>query len=1192
MVDDVDNGLAQQLAQLSVTGAEGVTSSEAGEAAPASRSEGRVCVSVIDIKSSSAGMKPSHKMQVAFYAAVLRAIAAASAKPISFEVNSKGYVWTDPATLAAGDTRAQAFGAIENPLDTVEARDTLLVPWFADTFWPRVISPLDVAATEGRQFDKSASCGQCPFRNDCAAIAWKHRDMKSFGLVEPSVRGGPERELCQLQSDAMESAVARRLSVVDNGRMSLAGQLRHFAPGALRHRVEGSHLAVVIADDEGQRFHIVTFRGWSGAALTVFVARDSPLAEVLAALPVPSTVVVADLQQRRAVAAALRRLSLTDGHQHAAIALRRFFLRGAGAGDLTTTLAALPTATDVPCAEDGREGCVAAVDAAACAFAFPIPTAAVGVAEAARFLLPPDAHQDRLFVPSDATAPTDAVRVHGAVIRDSEHFADVLARIVSRVEGAYPASELADALPVLPEALIAAHAELLKENEGAPTAAAIATVAEARAYSEAMSLWAHRGVPEAASSAVPVVGRLEEPPATVDKRSFAWLTVALGDTPGSACFDTLAELTAGLELVEEEKDGSHGNAERSMASIAALDDGGFFDGALRCLKVYRASDKGTPCLYLSELTAAAELESMTVLASRGRGTKQLVVPVAWRRHRDGSAALLVCSEGVSHPWDSPANGQPFVLLPRAHRFNLGKIREALGKEGADGLAIMHALLHGRRPAAKDDARARAIGAVPSERVPTTATEPQRRFLRRLTDPDPGCFMTLLWGPPGTGKTTTLAMGLQALAAGRVGKRSLVVLVAAVTHKAKNEVYRKLCRRLKRDSRLNDGDDSKDLSVHVDGTTVVFATAYSAWKNRKTLLHGYETGVLVVDEASQMPLDVAALLFGARRWDRVAVAGDVLQLPPIEDGQRVDGAAIDDAVAASTTPALSSPIVRALCALPQLAAGSIMEALLFDNDGTRLPWTTLATMASADHPPGLIQLTTSFRSVPRIVALLRAQMYPGLEHASGTTASSATAGNDDNKYAALHAFDTIRCELPVPLPSVDAETLRIPPLRAAEARAVATHVCGLLDRFPGIRVGVVTVHRDQRREIRARLPAHTLVAPAAAPRDAADDGAARANGADDLDTDDEEPQVTVNTVEKMQGQEYDAVVVALAAVRPAFALQRRRINVAVSRAKRHVCLAFAPGLLAMARSSRTATDDTRAAADFVEAFGNAAHSPIE
>lgn len=268
--------------------------------------------------------------------------------------------------------------------------------------------------------------------------------------------------------------------------------------------------------------------------------------------------------------------------------------------------------------------------------------------------------------------------------------------------------------------------------------------------------------------------------------------------------------------------------------------------------------------------------------------------------------------------------QPCVLDQLYVDYNSNRVMRVLSglHENTEAAAHLHELLKG--------------GVVKGWRPPVAESGAAERRLRELieasgNDPDGllnegqwaawrGVFrepLTLVWGPPGTGKTHTVAHMLvgYALDARDTGRR-LRILVTASTHHAVVNVLRKAAELAgayglgaesltvcKLQGSGNAADVELPASVERAADTelasllqrespcvVVGGTVWSVYKGMR------EAGALVqqwfdvvlVDEASQMKLPDALIAFSASRSDsNIILAGDDRQLPPIIHGSYPD-----------------------------------------------------------------------------------------------------------------------------------------------------------------------------------------------------------------------------------------------------------------------------------------------------------------
>ena len=485
----------------------------------------------------------------------------------------------------------------------------------------------------------------------------------------------------------------------------------------------------------------------------------------------------------------------------------------------------------------------------------------------------------------------------------------------------------------------------------------------------------------------------------------------------------------------------------------------------------------------------------------------------------------------------------YMLSQRYVNFNVGKAVSALrvARTMAGQTPLVQMSLGQRW--SKDD----MITMQYDSRLDDHLSTPARRFYdHTLREP-----LTVLWGPPGTGKTQTLT---QAILSWTRAAPNVRILVVAMTHKAVGELASRRSKIIEkppfsavpptvRFSHIKEGgetiiaqglgkeeefgafdDDeagspksSKDTKlppvVPTDGSgCVVYCTIWEAWKRWLKTSKGSQPifDILIVDEASQMPFAyslVPSLLM--RPNCRVVLSGDLLQLPPIFNHF--------DSATSYEKPYVASTIQALMRRRPEdgSAVGEPVENAFDILEGT---W--------ADVCP----LTISYRSAPPIVDFV-ATLYP-----------AGLGANFQQKYS-LHAEYE---ELTPPVNAADRTMLESPLCTVGgvhaneEAEVIVNIILLLNDAYvpePGSKpenrktVMVVTPHRRQRddikRALRKRMEGKTS----------------------------NFKEVTIDTAEKMQGSEASFVLFALAAVSSAssFIFDVFRLNVAFSRAQQQVIL---------------------------------------
>lgn len=415
-------------------------------------------------------------------------------------------------------------------------------------------------------------------------------------------------------------------------------------------------------------------------------------------------------------------------------------------------------------------------------------------------------------------------------------------------------------------------------------------------------------------------------------------------------------------------------------------------------------------------------------------------------------------------------------------------------------------------------------------------------------------VTPIWGPPGTGKTHFLAAMIRALGAAhaRAG-RPFRVLVTAFTHAAIENLLTKIA--AGRDAspaaspELRVGKAKIWQGGHVDGIETVDEAELSAWLDAHpcavvgatvySCLKQYDRlppfDLCVIDEASQVRVPEAAVPIAlAGREGRVVLAGDHLQLPPIIAGVYPE--------TEPGEPALHRSIFEALAHSSQPTDGRRPPLA----DGPAAPCPAAPCPAPARAAAQLEQLTENFRMNDVLTSFAA-----GLLYGSAYRPHSAAVADRRLNLLAQRCLDPLveACLDPAyPLVFVVLDGVwaaRENPPEAELAAQLVAALRGTLQQHDGslfaddaafFRDGVFVVspHRAQIRAIQRELRRQRRW----------------------------QAPPLVDTVDKIQGREADAVVVSYGVSDPEFAAQEaefiyglNRLNVAVTRARAKcvVCL---------------------------------------
>jgi DNA replication ATP-dependent helicase Dna2 len=499
----------------------------------------------------------------------------------------------------------------------------------------------------------------------------------------------------------------------------------------------------------------------------------------------------------------------------------------------------------------------------------------------------------------------------------------------------------------------------------------------------------------------------------------------------------------------------------------------------------------------------------------------------------GGAARLRLEYARKFKDRMPKAGERFLLYQRFTDFTTDPLVHFLeeldqatdGSAGPAGLFLQ--LLRQPEDAATPlplPAKVRTTATRLAERLDFTPS--QREAYRTIC----GQRVTAVWGPPGTGKTHFLASTIVALSAAyaRAG-RPFRVLVTAFTHAAIENLLAKIAERreamadeashlllgkAKNWQGVNPGIEvvpEIDLGGWLtDGAQVVLgATVYSCLKKRQELP---PFDLVVIDEASQVRVPESAVaVYLAGEAGRLVLAGDHLQLPPIIAGIYPD--------TPPGEPLLHRSIFEAVCPRQgqQIAESRIVR-----------------------------QLLENFR-MNDVLTCCAAHLLYGPRYQCGNVA----VANRRLAFKAKRGLDPLvaSCLDPdYPLVVVVLDGIRASRANPIEADLIAQLTTALRDNlcdttkrpyaddasFFRHGVFIVSPHHAQIRAIQQELAARRKW----------------------------RSLPFVDTVDKMQGQEADAVLVSYGVSDPEFALREaefiyglNRLNVAITRArcKTIVCL---------------------------------------
>ncbi|KAJ7503041.1 hypothetical protein B0H11DRAFT_1906826 [Mycena galericulata] len=428
------------------------------------------------------------------------------------------------------------------------------------------------------------------------------------------------------------------------------------------------------------------------------------------------------------------------------------------------------------------------------------------------------------------------------------------------------------------------------------------------------------------------------------------------------------------------------------------------------------------------------------------------------------------------------------------------------------------------------------------------------------------FLSVLWGPPGTGKTYTIALALLRLleVQHRLGDtKRKIIFITAMTHAAIEAVLSKLSHLRNCYSSIDSLPTTWLTNVKIEhvlkGNDHTSPSKSDPSLYNFSKRHSFEVDMCIIDEAGQLALSSAALVLRSLSLTgRIVIAGDSEQLAPILTAQY---------------PQLKS----------RLLFGSILDCLMHlsklpgpRRDDSQPPLSPTLSDYSGILNPDLGEFVSTIYSrafkPQKVQARQLASELKSVEEDIGKDLGVEpqvlrNVQNFPARSVESLAFNTsdVLTPTPISLALVRLQTESSQPEGVGyeahvrgEAALAAALIISIQRCSPGEDIFVATPHRIQRQAVKAAWDRHGRVILS---------GRWRRWGWKDRRTQKPSPlgTVTVDTVERLQGSEA-AFVICLFSLPPSaasdlgFLLERRRLNVAISRAKTLCILVSSPTVL--------------------------------
>jgi DNA polymerase III delta prime subunit len=495
-------------------------------------------------------------------------------------------------------------------------------------------------------------------------------------------------------------------------------------------------------------------------------------------------------------------------------------------------------------------------------------------------------------------------------------------------------------------------------------------------------------------------------------------------------------------------------------------------------------------------------------------------------------------------------------------------------------------LQGKSKITSAEASAIAFDARTLQRLNDSQTKAVHHACERL--------LTIIWGPPGTGKTKTLVALIQTIVrnAKKYGK-GINVLISGPTYKSIEEVIDRLIESLERDTsnvceifvgygKSRVAKNFNTAATHLSLVPFYFRTGDSHWNDCSTSLKDNQKitivaaschqahkiteykankkidsifDMVILDESSQIPVSRAlGPLTGLKEEGQIVVAGDHFQMPPIQKLDPPVGA--EYLVGSIQTYLLKRPFGK------PITTCNLLENYRSSKD-------IVDYAKTIGYPVDLVSVypDTKIKLLKSVSSLKKG--FPA--HLPWSDEWSNLIDPEKSALTLLHQDDNSSqsSEFEARLVAAIAYILRNTVSNQLDGRSITpTHSHPTSEDFWKKVIGIVTPHKAQRalviRELKKLFPMDSV----------------------------EQISGAVDTVEKFQGGERHVIIVSYAVGDPevisgeeAFLMQLERTNVAVSRAMSKCIIIMPETLAGHIPQQKKAIETAHALKGFVDEFCN-------